>query len=264
MRSRRSPNRPCAHRSIERRAQLLPDAFGLVVHDDGGQSVQAVLHAVLDAALPSSTRRRRASLAQATAGVQPARAHPPHAHRPWFAVTAPAAVTYPALDVDILINCWLVPQVRPAARPPAPCSALARHATAPITRDTRTASLHAPRPAPRRRVFTAPPSSATSAFVCTDQLRAAGDGRHVRAAKRRASRVRQWRRRAALQPRCRVARQFGTQCRPVSMDVYTAYFCSCRDSCVVCLVMRLWRICLLAERRQRLSNPTRRAFYFFR
>ena len=53
---------------MERRAQLFPDAFGLIVHDDGGQSVQAVLHAVLDAALPSSTppprldwhRRRRA------------------------------------------------------------------------------------------------------------------------------------------------------------------------------------------------------------
>ena len=210
---------------MERRAQLFPDAFGLIVHDDGGQSVQAVLDAVLGAArsLPSSTplprldwhRRQRACSRRG-----------PILHtrtgRGLRSRLQPRSRILLSTSTSSSTVGWYHRCALPPARPH-PCSALARHATAPITRDTRTASLHAPRPAPRRRVFTAPPSSATSAFVCTDQLRAAGDGRHVRAAGRRASWVRRWRRRAALQPRCRVARQFGTQCRPVSMDVYCVF-----------------------------------------
>ena len=43
----------------------------------------------------------------------------------------------------------------------------------------------------------------------------------------------------------------------------TAYFCSCRDSCVVYRMScsAAMAFCLLAKRRKRLSNPTRRAFY---
>ena len=106
---------------------------------------------------------------------------------------------------------------RPLARTPAaPSLAMLprpSHATPGLPPCTR-----APPPCSPRR-----PHQPPSAFVCTDQLRAAGDRRHVRAAGRRVSRVRRQRRRAALQPRCRVARQFGTQCRPVSMDVYCVF-----------------------------------------
>ena len=251
-------------RSMERRAQLFPDAFGLIVHDDGGQSVQAVLDAVLGAArsLPSSTplprldwhRRQRACSRRG-----------PILHtrtgRGLRSRLQPRSRILLSTSTSSSTVGWYHRCALPPARPH-PCSALARHATAPITRDTRTASLHT-RPA---AVFTAPPSSATFRF-CVHRS-ASCSRRQATRASRRASGFTG----SATASAGGVAATMS--CGSSVRDTVSSRVHGCvlrisalvvtRVSCTACLVLRLWRtvsICLLAKRRKRLSNPTRRAFH---
>ena len=266
MRSRRSPNRPCAHRSIERRAQLLPDAFGLVVHDDGGQSVQAVLHAVLDAALPSSTPPPRLDWHRRRRACSP-RGPILHTHtgRGSRSRLQPRSRILLSTSTSSSTVGWHHRCALPLARPHPAAPSLAMlprpsHATPGLPPCTRPARRPAAACSPRRPLQPLPLLCAQTSFVLPatgDTCEPPGVGLHGfggGVGGRRCSHDVVW----------LVSSGHSVVPCPWMCILRISALVVTRVSCTVCLVLRLWRtvsICLLAKRRKRLSNPTRGAFY---
>jgi hypothetical protein len=204
-------------RSMERRAQpLARRLWPHVVHDDGVQSVQAVLDAVLGGAA-----QLNAAASTSTGDGGP----PPHAHGQRLEAAAPAAVAHPALDVTIILvtRQQLTGAPRPAR--PSPCGPRpCPPSFAPALRVDHRSVTESPLPA--RRSVKRPAAGRSAVAVEKQEPCPSWRGAAAFSAKegRRASRVRRWRRRAALQPVDVVwLVGSGHMCRPVSMDVYCVF-----------------------------------------